>query len=153
MQGSSTGDNKLMVKYIWETDEEGWVLASKGGGYSKWGGLNFYKVKWGKRGELLKGNKGSALRNSSEIDNTAIVYSDTGTLGLSTRERLDGQVFIASGPGIKVLKGDPLCHLACRSLLFDRPCDRIGIYSTHAGKVFDLSPPPLSLPSHLVDTV
>ncbi|MBQ8968236.1 MAG: hypothetical protein IJ064_00680 [Bacteroidaceae bacterium] len=112
MQGSSTGDNKLMVKYIWETDEEGWVLASKGGGYSKWGGLNFYKVKWGKRGELLKGNKGSALRNSSEIDNTAIVYSDTGTLGLSTRERLDGQVFIASGPGIKVLKGDPLCHLA-----------------------------------------
>ena len=112
MQGSSTGDNKTMVKYIWETVEPGWVLASKGGGYSKWGGLNLFKVKWGKRGELLKSNKGSALRNPKEMEKTAIVYSDTGTLGLSTRARLDGQVFIASGPGIIVLKGDPLCHLA-----------------------------------------
>lgn len=112
MQGSSTGDNKTMVKYVWETDEPGWVLASKGGGYSKWEGLNYYKVKWGEKGELLKNNKGSALRNPNEIDETAIVYSDTGTLGLSTRLRLNDQVFIASGPGIKVLKGNPLCHIA-----------------------------------------
>lgn len=112
MQGSSTGDNKSMVKYIWEIDEPGWVLASKGGGYSKWGGLNWYKVKWGKQGELLKVNKGSALRNPGEIADTAIVFSDTGTLGLSTRQRLEDQVFIASGPGIKVLNGTPLCHLA-----------------------------------------
>lgn len=112
MQGSSTGDNKTMVMYIWEIDEPGWVLASKGGGYSKWGGLNWYKVRWGKQGELLKSNKGSALRNPKEIADTAIVYSDTGTLGLSTRQRLNDQVFIASGPGIKVIKGNPLCHLA-----------------------------------------
>lgn len=112
MQGSSTGDNKTMVKYIWETVEPGWVLASKGGGYSKWSGLNLFKVKWGERGELLKSNKGSALRNPNEMEKTAIVYSDTGTLGLSTRSRLEGQVFIASGPGIKVLKGDAMCHLA-----------------------------------------
>ena len=112
MQGSSTGDNKTMVKYIWETVEPGWVLASKGGGYSKWSGLNLYKVKWGERGELLKSNKGSALRNPNEMEKTAIVYSDTGTLGLSTRSRLHDQVFIASGPGIKVLKGDAMCHLA-----------------------------------------
>lgn len=112
MQGSSTGDNKTMVKYIWETTEPEWVLASKGGGYSKWCGLNLFKVKWGDHGELLKSNKGSALRNSNEIEKTAIVYSDTGTLGLSTRARLRNQVFIASGPGIKVLKGNVLCHLA-----------------------------------------
>lgn len=112
MQGSSTGNNKTMVKYIWETVESGWVLASKGGGYSKWSGLNLFKVKWGERGELLKNNKGSALRNPNEMEKTAIVYSDTGTLGLSTRTRLDGQVFIASGPGIKVIKGDVMCHLA-----------------------------------------
>ncbi len=112
MQGSSTGDNKTMVKYIWETDDPEWVLASKGGGYSKWEGLNLFKVKWGQNGELLKNNKGSALRNSSEIENASLVYSDTGTLGLSTRLRMDGQVFIASGPGIKVLRGNPLCHLA-----------------------------------------
>lgn len=112
MQGSSTGDNKTMVKYIWETVDPDWVLASKGGGYSKWRGLNFFKVKWGKRGELLKENKGSALRNPNEMEKTAIVYSDTGTLGLSTRNRLNGQVFIASGPGIKVLRGNALCHMA-----------------------------------------
>lgn len=112
MQGSSTGDNKTMVKYIWETIEPGWVLASKGGGYSKWCGLNLFKVKWGKHGELLKNNKGSALRNPNEMEKTPIVYSDTGTLGLSTRTRLHDQVFIASGPGIKVLKGNAMCHLA-----------------------------------------
>lgn len=112
MQGSSTGDNKTMVKHIWETTESGWVLASKGGGYSKWCGLNLFKVKWGEHGELLKSNKGSALRNPNEMEKTAIVYSDTGTLGLSTRARLENQVFIASGPGIKVLKGNALCHLA-----------------------------------------
>lgn len=112
MQGSSTGDNKTMVKYIWETNDPGWVLASKGGGYSKWGGLNYFRVKWGQNGELLRSNKGSALRNPNEIKNTALVYSDTGTLGLSTRCRIEGQVFIASGPGIKVLIGNPLCHQA-----------------------------------------
>lgn len=114
MQGSSTGDNKTFVKYIWDeqANYSDWKLVSKGGGFSKWEGLNIYKVKWGNNGEIIAANRGSALRNIKEIPYTELVYSDTGTLGLSVRLLMDGQVFIASGPGIKILKGDKYCHLA-----------------------------------------
>ena len=112
MQGSSTGDNQSMVKYIWEIDSPEWKLASKGGGFCKWEGLNFYKVKWGEQGELIKNQKGGVLRNPKEIPSTQLVFSDTGTLGLNIRIKMEDQVFIASGPGIKVLKGDVYCHLA-----------------------------------------
>lgn len=112
MQGTSTGNNQTMVKYIWEIDTPEWKLASKGGGFSKWEGLNYYKVKWGENGELIKNQQGGVLRNPKEIPFTQLVFSDTGTLGLNVRIKLQDQVFIASGPGIKVLKGDVLCHLA-----------------------------------------
>ncbi|MBQ8332059.1 MAG: UvrD-helicase domain-containing protein [Clostridia bacterium] len=39
------------------------------------------------------------------------------------------------------------------SLLFDRPCDRLCVYSTHAGKLFDIPPQPLLLPQDLLDTL
>ena len=114
MQGSSTGNSKEFVKYAWEpeTADPSWRLVSKGGGLSKWQGLNIYKVLWGNNGERIASNKGSALRNIKEIPQTQLVYSDTGTLGLSVRRLLPNQVFIASGPGIKVNVGDPLCHMA-----------------------------------------
>ena len=114
MQGSSTGNTKEFVKYTWEpeTADPAWRLVSKGGGLSKWQGLNIYKVLWGDNGERIANNKGSALRNLKEIPQTQLVYSDTGTLGLSVRRLLPGQVFIASGPGIKVNDGNPLCHMA-----------------------------------------
>lgn len=112
MQGTSTGDNHTMVKYIWETDSPEWKLASKGGGFSKWEGLNIYKVKWGENGECIRTKNGGVLRNLREIPSAQLVFSDTGTLGLNVRIKLENQVFIASGPGIKVMKGDMLCHLA-----------------------------------------
>ena len=114
MQGSSTGNNESFVKYAWEsvTNSKEWKLVSKGGGFSRWQGLNIYKVKWGKKGELIINNPGSAIRNLKEIPFTELVYSDTGTLGLNVRLLLKKQVFIASGPGIKVLKGNKYCHMA-----------------------------------------
>lgn len=114
MQGTSTGNNKEFVKYIWEkvSNPEDWELVSKGGGYSKWHGLNYFKVKWGKDASLIKNSPGSALRNIELIDKTELVYSDTGTLGLNVRLLEPGQVFIASGPGIIILQGNPICHMA-----------------------------------------
>lgn len=114
MQGTSTGDNSNYVKHIWDigASSSDWKLVSKGGGYSKWQGLNYYKVLWGDSGELISVNPGSALRNVKEQGSTELVYSDTGTLGLNVRFPLPGQIFIASGPGIKVLSGDKYCHLA-----------------------------------------
>ena len=114
MQGTSTGDSKNAVKYYWEipSDNVDWVLVSKGGGFSKWCGLNYYKVHWGKNGDALRKNPGCALRNIFEIPETQLVYSDTGTLGLNVRKKREDQVFIASGPGIHTLDGYSECHLA-----------------------------------------
>ena len=114
MQGTSTGDNRSFVKYAWDpaTDSPEWKLVSKGGGYSKWQGLNIYKVKWGQNGELIIQNPGSAIRNLKEIPMTELVYSDTGTLGLNVRILMDDQVFIASGPGIRIKDGNSFCHMA-----------------------------------------
>ena len=113
MQGSSTGDNNTFVKYMWENVEspEDWRSVSKGGGYSKWHGLNFYKVKWGENAEFIKKNPGSAVRNIDLIGSTDFVYSDTGTLGLNVRLLEPQQVFIASGPGIIAMDGNKYCHM------------------------------------------
>ncbi|BDD02433.1 Eco57I restriction-modification methylase domain-containing protein [Persicobacter psychrovividus] len=113
MQGTSTGDNKNFVKYFWEVnDNEKWRYVSKGGGFSKWSGLNYFKVLWGKNAEEIKNNPGSAIRNIDKINVTDLVYSDTGTLGLNIRVLEHNQVFIASGPGIEVKYGDKYAHLA-----------------------------------------
>jgi hypothetical protein len=113
MQGTSTGNNLKFVKFAWEVNgSPDWRLVSKGGGFSKWSGLNFYKVLWGKNGELVAANEGSAMRNLDKISSTQLVFSDTGTLGLNVRVLKDNQVFIASGPGIQVLNGDKYAHLA-----------------------------------------
>lgn len=113
MQGTSTGDSKKFVKYHWEVEgNNDWCLVSKGGGYCKWTGLNLYKVKWGRNGEEIKAHPKSVVRNTQYFNNTDLVYSDTGTSGLSVRLLREDQIFIASGPGIYVYEGDKYCHLA-----------------------------------------
>lgn len=113
MQGTSTGDNSQFIDYSWNRHSDpDWIFVSKGGGYSKWCGLNLYKIKWGKDAEYIREHPGSALRNLKYFKDTELVYSDTGTLGLSVRLLKDGQVFIASGPGIRIHEGSKYAHLA-----------------------------------------
>lgn len=113
MQGTSTGNARELVGYFWEHfgDSE-WVSVSNGGGYCRWQGLNDSVVKWGKDGEYIKAQKGSALRNVKYFPVTQMVFSDTGTAGLNVRVLLDHQIFIASGPGIRITKGSKYAHLA-----------------------------------------
>lgn len=113
MQGTSTGDAKNLIRPFWEhIGDSDWRLVSKGGGYARWQGLNHYCVKWGKDGEFIKSTKGSAIRNAKYFDDTQMVFSDTGTSGLNVRELLPGQIFVASGPGIRIQYGDRYAHLA-----------------------------------------
>lgn len=113
MQGTSTGNNKEFVDFSWNRQNDpDWIPVSKGGGFCKWAGLNIYKVKWGRNAELIKNNPGSAIRNLKYIEETELVYSDTGTRGLSVRILNKGQVFIASGPGIRINEGYKFAHLA-----------------------------------------
>lgn len=113
MQGTSTGNSKELVGYFWEHfgDDE-WIPVSKGGGYCRWEGLNSSVVKWGIDGEYIRKQKGSALRNVKYFGETQLVFSDTGTAGLNVRLLLDNQIFIASGPGIRVLTGNKYAHMA-----------------------------------------
>ncbi|MBO4867453.1 MAG: N-6 DNA methylase [Ruminococcus sp.] len=113
MQGTSTGDAKNLIDYYWKhLGDKDWVLVSKGGGYSRFEGLNSYCVKWGEDGEYIKNTKGSAIRNANYFNQTQLVFSDTGTAGLNVRVLLPGQIFVASGPGIRITKGKKLAHLA-----------------------------------------
>lgn len=113
MQGTSTGNAKELVGYFWEHfEDKEWISVSNGGGYCRWQGLNNSVVKWGENGEYIKAQKGSALRNVKYFSKTQLVFSDTGTAGLNVRRLLDGQIFIASGPGIRVTKGNEYAHLA-----------------------------------------
>jgi len=113
MQGTSTGDSKSLVRYFWKCiGDTDWRPVSKGGGYSRWLGLNSYSVKWGRDGEHIRNMPGSAIRNANYFDETQLVFSDTGTSGLNVRLLLRNQIFIASGPGIRVTKGDTFSHLA-----------------------------------------
>ena len=113
MQGTSTGDAKNLIDFFWRhIGDKDWVLVSKGGGYSRFEGLNSYCVKWGKDGEYIKAIKGSAIRNANYFNETQLVFSDTGTAGLNVRILMPGQIFVASGPGIRVVKGKKLAHLA-----------------------------------------
>lgn len=113
MQGTSTGDSKNLIRPFWEhIGDPDWRLVSKGGGYARWQGLNHYCVKWGTDGEYIKAIKGSAIRNTKYFDVTQMVFSDTGTAGLNVRELLPEQIFVASGPGIRIESGDHYAHLA-----------------------------------------
>ena len=84
----------------------------KNGGYCRWEGLNNSVVKWGENGEYIKKQKGSALRNIKYFGKTQLVFSDTGTAGLNVRLLLNNQIFIASGPGIRILQGNEYAHMA-----------------------------------------
>ena len=113
MQGTSTGNAKELVGYFWEHfGNSQWIRVSNGGGYCRWQGLNDSVVKWGKDAEYIKAQKGSALRNVKYFPVTQMVFSDTGTAGLNVRMLLDNQIFIASGPGIRITKGNKYAHLA-----------------------------------------
>ena len=113
MQGTSTGDAKKLIDYFWNhIGDEDWKLVSKGGGYSRFEGLNSYCVKWGEDGEFIKATKGSAIRNAKYFDQTQLVFSDTGTAGLNVRILMPKQIFVASGPGIRIIKGKTMAHLA-----------------------------------------
>lgn len=113
MQGTSTGDADKLIGYYWEhLNDPEWVPVSKGGSYARWCGLNSYVLNWGTDGEYIRATKGSALRNTRYFDRTALVYSDTGTSGFNARLLEKGQLFVASGPGIRDVVGSPYAHLA-----------------------------------------
>lgn len=123
MQGTSTGNAKELIDFYWRhCGDPDWIPVSKGGGYARWQGLNHYCVKWGADGSYIKATKGSAIRNAAHFSETRLVFSDTGTAGVNARILLDGQIFVASGPGIRSLVGNDFAHLAFLNSRFSSYC-------------------------------
>src|SRR5258708_6876665 len=53
--GLSTTDNDRFVRYNWETGSvERWPSYTKGGGYNRWAGNNYYAVEWEFSGSRMK---------------------------------------------------------------------------------------------------
>ena len=109
MQGTSVGKSDEAIGYFWEHfSEPEWKLVSKGGGYSRYAGLNNYVVMWNN----VKSNPKAVIRNEKYFPVTKLAFSDTGTNGLNVRLLLPEELFVASGPGIRVLSGNVFAHLA-----------------------------------------
>lgn len=149
MQGTSTGNAAELIAYYWEhLNDAEWIPVSKGGGYSRWRGLNSYVLKWGTDGEYIRATKGSALRNTKYFNRTAIVYSDTGTSGFNARMLEKGQIFVASGPGIRDVVGCSYAHLALlNSRLFSYYLRNLSPKLTVAAGYISRVP----VPEHLLD--
>ena len=64
-QGLATADDNRFIRYTWEnlTNSKRWATFTKGGGYCKWFGLNWYHVDWEYAGGRTRAFGKSVLRN------------------------------------------------------------------------------------------
>jgi hypothetical protein len=124
--GLSTTDNDRFVRYNWEAPSFfRWPNYTKGGGYNRWFGNNYYCVDWGLDGARMKsyimtipGNTHWSRRifNTEYYFQTGYTYSPVGNGTLAVR-RIDNQFVLGhKGPGVFV-----------NSL--DVPMDVVGIYN------------------------
>ena len=84
--GMNTGNNDRFVRYAWEGYGSRWVTYSKGGGYNKWRGFEYFIVDWGNLGERIAGAQlsGTRLQNLDTFFVSGLCYSliSQGALGV-----------------------------------------------------------------------
>ncbi len=81
-------------------------------------------------------------------DNRLCLY-DYKTDRLSKLEQADPSL---AAKRMNELHGLQLSYYAhAAALLFDRPCDRLCVYATHVGRLFDIAPRPLAVPKETID--
>ncbi len=81
-------------------------------------------------------------------DNQLCLY-DYKTDRLSIREQKDPSLAAKRINELHSLQLSYYAHAA--ALLFDRPCDRLSVYATQVGKLFDIKPRPLTVPKDNID--
>jgi hypothetical protein len=120
--GLSTTDNARFVRFHWETPlSKRWLNYTKGGGYSKWAGNNYYSVDWEFSGSRMKayivtipGNTHWSRRifNSEYYFRPGYSYSPvaSGTLGV---RKIDDQCVLGhKGPAIFPISDEESIHVA-----------------------------------------
>ncbi len=101
-QGLATADDDRFIRYTWEIPitYDRWVALTKGGGYSRWFGLNWYHVDWELAGRRMKLSGKSVFRNVYAYFSPGWSYSLICSGNLSLR-RFDIPGCIGhKGPGI-----------------------------------------------------
>ncbi|HEU5377902.1 MAG TPA: BREX-1 system adenine-specific DNA-methyltransferase PglX, partial [Ktedonobacteraceae bacterium] len=85
-QGLATADDNHFLRYTWELPfiSHRWATFTKGGGYCKWFGHNWYHVDWEYKGSRLQGFGKSVLRNTTYYFSPGWSYSriSRGSIGI-----------------------------------------------------------------------
>jgi hypothetical protein len=88
--GVQTSDDAKFTRYVWQAPDNraGWRLHSKGGGYSRWAGLNSWIINWENGEENFLGGGLARQRSEKWRDSEGWVYSwfANGNLGLRLKE-------------------------------------------------------------------
>lgn len=100
--GLTTTDDNRFLRYTWEAPllTSRWITFTKGGGYCKWFGQNWYHVDWEYSGQRLRAFGKSVLRNVNYYYCNGWSYSriSQGSIGL---RRFDAYGCIGDkGPGV-----------------------------------------------------
>jgi len=74
-RGLDSGNDNRFVRYWWEVVDSGWVAYSKGGGYSKWLGFDYYSIDWRNQEVRYIDTPGSRIQNTHYYFRPFLTYS------------------------------------------------------------------------------
>jgi hypothetical protein len=107
-QGLKSGDTDRFLRYWWEVAGIGdkWCPFVKGGGYSKWAGLDHFAVNWAADGREMKAyaalvTDGHWSKNITNVDGyfkPGMTWSDVASGNLGVRLLESGYIFDATAP-------------------------------------------------------
>ncbi|EJG07277.1 hypothetical protein Metli_1322 [Methanofollis liminatans DSM 4140] len=116
-EGLGTRNDSRFVRYQWEAviDNNRWFMYSKGGGYSRWMGFNYWIVDYNYKGTkiksqisekypYLKGNTDWLVRNEELYFADGLTYSDISNGAFSARYLLKNSIFSDTGPGVFITR-------------------------------------------------
>jgi hypothetical protein len=83
-RGLDSGEDKRFVRWWWEVHEDGWKPYSKGGGYSKWAGLDHFVIDWRCDQVRYRDTSGARVQNTHYYFLPFLTYSlmARGSLGV-----------------------------------------------------------------------
>jgi hypothetical protein len=107
--GYTASANQRFVRFHWETPATSrWRRYSKGGGFRRWTGLDWYVVDWNTYGERpsayvldhYPADKYSLWMKSQPTTTSTIVWSEVGSGAMGARLCAPGSVISRTGPGV-----------------------------------------------------
>jgi hypothetical protein len=103
VMGLSTANNERYSRCYWEVRNlERWKPLVKGGGYSKWAGLEWLVVDWQYDGSRVKSYPLSAVRNEYYYLLSGLTYTMAAHGNVALRKLKPHSIFEAKSPGIFV---------------------------------------------------